>query len=80
MTRAREAAGRDRDRDPLATAAAVLLALVLAGTALAVDVRAAASFDAPKRLIALVGLAGAAACLLAGGGLRIAMPRIVAGG
>ncbi len=62
------------ERDVAATVAAVLLGLVLAGTALAVDIRAAAAFDAPKRFVALVGLALAAAALLAGRGLRLGWP------
>jgi putative inorganic carbon (hco3(-)) transporter len=41
------------------------LALVLAGTALVVDSEAAAAFDAPKRLIALVGIAVAAVATFA---------------
>jgi O-antigen ligase len=45
----------------LAAAAAATLAVILAGTALVVDTEAAAAFDAPKRLIALVGTALAAA-------------------
>jgi len=44
-----------------AIAAAAALAAVLAGTALVVDTNAAAAFDAPKRLIAIVGIALAAA-------------------
>ena len=48
-----------------AIAAAAALAAVLAGTALAVDTNAAAAFDAPKRLIALVGIAIAAAAAFA---------------
>ncbi len=48
-----------------AIAAAAVLAAVLAGTALVVDTRAAAAFDAPKRLIALVGTAIAAAAAFA---------------
>jgi len=44
-----------------ALVAAAALAAVLAGTALVVDSEAAAAFDAPKRLIALVGIALAAA-------------------
>jgi O-antigen ligase len=47
--------------DAGAIAAATALAAVLAGTALVVDTGAAAAFDAPKRLIALVGVAIAAA-------------------
>lgn len=61
-------------RDLPATAAAITLAAVLAGTALVVDPGAAAAFDAPKRLLAFVGLALAAATLLVGGGVRIAWP------
>jgi O-antigen ligase len=51
-------------------AAAAVLAAVLAGTALVVDTQAGAAFDAPKRLIALVGvaLAGIVASLFARGG------------
>lgn len=45
--------------------AAAALAAVLAGTALVVDTNAAAAFDAPKRLIALVGTAIAAAAAFA---------------
>ena len=44
-----------------AVVAAAALAAVLAGTALVVDTGAAAAFDAPKRLIALLGTALAAA-------------------
>ncbi|HEX4439624.1 MAG TPA: hypothetical protein VH854_06110, partial [Thermoanaerobaculia bacterium] len=47
--------------DPGALAAALCLAAVLAATALAVDTSAAASFDAPKRLAAMLGAALAAA-------------------
>ena len=43
-----------------------VVCLVLAGTALAVDTGAGAAFDSPKRLIAVLGTALAAACLLAG--------------
>ncbi|HEY2798374.1 MAG TPA: O-antigen ligase family protein [Thermoanaerobaculia bacterium] len=43
---------------------AAILAVVLAGTSLAVDTSAAAAFDAPKRAIALVGTALAAAAAL----------------
>jgi O-antigen ligase len=56
---------RREARDPGAIAGAVTLALVLAGTALVVDTEAAAAFDAPKRLIALVGIALAAAVTFA---------------
>ncbi len=67
MKRGRRGAARTADprndvaapRDRAADAAAVLLAIVLAGTALLVDPRAAAAFDAPKRLIALLGIAAA---------------------
>jgi len=48
-----------------AVAAAVLLAAVLAGTALVVDTEAGAAFDAPKRLLALVGIALAAVAAFA---------------
>jgi O-antigen ligase len=48
-----------------AIAAAAALAAVLAGTALVVDTDAAAAFDAPKRLIAIVGTALAAAAAFA---------------
>ena len=48
-------------RDGSAVVAAICLAAVLAATALAVDTSAAASFDAPKRLAALLGAAVAAA-------------------
>ena len=48
-----------------AIVAAAALAAVLAGTALVVDTNAAAAFDAPKRLIALVGTAIAAAAAFA---------------
>jgi len=56
---------RREARDPGAIVGAVALALVLAGTALVVDTEAAAAFDAPKRLIALVGIAVAAAATFA---------------
>jgi len=52
-------------RDPGAIAAGVFLCVVLAGTALAVDTRAGAAFDAPKRAIAVVGTALAAAAAVA---------------
>jgi O-antigen ligase len=42
----------------------MLLAAVLAGTALVVDTEAAAAFDAPKRLLAMLGIALAAAATL----------------
>jgi O-antigen ligase len=47
--------------DPGGLLAALILAAILAATALAVDTMAAASFDAPKRLAALLGAALAAA-------------------
>ena len=53
--------------DATAAIATGILCLVLAGTALAVDTGAGAAFDSPKRLIAVVGTALAAACLLVGG-------------
>jgi O-antigen ligase len=66
-----------------------VLCVVLAGTALAVDSRAAAAFDSPKRLVAVLGTALAAACLVLSGrgaGVRSlgwnaipALPRWVAG-
>jgi O-antigen ligase len=48
-------------RDVASAAIAVTLAVVLAGTSLAVDTSASAAFDAPKRAIALLGTALAAA-------------------
>jgi O-antigen ligase len=51
--------------DAGAVVGAAALALVLAGTALVVDTEAAAAFDAPKRLIALVGIAVAAVATFA---------------
>jgi O-antigen ligase len=54
-------------RDAVAIVASAILLLILAGTALAVDTRAAAAFDSPKRLIAILGTALAAACLLVPG-------------
>jgi O-antigen ligase len=58
-------APRREARDPGAIVGGVALALVLAGTALAVDSEAAAAFDAPKRLIAMIGIAVAAAATFA---------------
>ncbi len=55
-------------RDPGAVVAGVVLCAVLAGTALAVDTLAGAAFDAPKRLIAVVGTALAAAVTFASAG------------
>jgi O-antigen ligase len=51
-------------RDSAAILVAAILCAVLAGTALAVDTLAAAAFDAPKRLIAVLGTALAAAVWL----------------
>ncbi len=48
-----------------AIVAAAALAVVLAGTALLADMAAGAAFDAPKRLIALAGIALAAAAVFA---------------
>ena len=48
-----------------ALVAAAALAATLAGTALVVDTGAAAAFDAPKRLIAILGIALAAAAAFA---------------
>ena len=53
--------------DPAAVLAIAVLGVVLAGTALAVDTRAAAAFDSPKRLLAVLGTALAAACLVLSG-------------
>lgn len=61
-------------RDAAATVAAACVAVVLAGAALVVDVGAAASFDAPKRLVAFVGLGLAAATLLVSGRARLDRP------
>jgi O-antigen ligase len=51
-------------KDAAAVLASAVLCAVLAGTALAVDTLAAAAFDSPKRLIALLGTALAAAVCL----------------
>lgn len=80
--------------DRAAVIAASALVLVVLGTAILVDVRAEAAFDAPKRLVAMVGLVVAAASLALGGardaatgrdgwglatvGRAAAVPRIVA--
>ena len=59
---------RDRPpptRDPGGAIACAVLAATLAGTALLVDTAAESAFDAPKRLVALVGIAISAAALLA---------------
>jgi O-antigen ligase len=59
--------------------AAAALATVLAGTALVVDGEAAAAFDAPKRLIALLGIALAAAAAFALPGEPDALARLRGG-
>ena len=56
---------RREARDPGEIVGAAALALVLAGTALVVDTEAAAAFDAPKRLIAMIGIAVAATATFA---------------
>jgi O-antigen ligase len=63
-------------RGPAGWIVVVLLAAVLAGTALVVDTEAAAAFDAPKRLLAMLGiaLAAAAALVLDPPPLRLAGP------
>ena len=61
----RKEPARPARADVGAIVAAAALAAVLAGTALVVDTSAAAAFDAPKRLIALVGTAIAAAAAFA---------------
>jgi O-antigen ligase len=48
----------------LTTIAIAALVLAVAGTSLLVDPRAEAAFDAPKRLISLLGVAAASVCLL----------------
>ena len=58
-----------------AVVATAALATVLAGTALAVDTAAGAAFDAPKRLIALAGVALAAAAAFAAGRGAAVAPR-----
>ena len=71
MAKKREAGSRrrpsapERRRDPGDMIVLAILAIVLAGTALAVDTVAAAAFDAPKRLIALAGTGLAAALAFA---------------
>jgi O-antigen ligase len=55
----------ERGRDVGAIVSIVALCATLAGTSLAVDTAAGAAFDAPKRLIALVGAAIAAAAAFA---------------
>ncbi len=65
MGKKKRAVAQRPPRDIGAVAAAAALCAVLAGTALAVDTLAGAAFDAPKRLIALVGTALAAAAALA---------------
>lgn len=78
-TNANAARGAKRDAGAIVGAAA--LGLVLAGTALAVDTEAGAAFDAPKRLIAMAGIALAAAATFAWrpGAGRSAGPRWSAG-
>ena len=61
----RKEPARPARADVGAIVAAAALAAVLAGTALVVDTSAAAAFDAPKRLIALLGTAIAAAAAFA---------------
>ncbi len=61
----RRAAPPETRRDPRAWIVTAILAAVLVGTGLAVDTGAAAAFDAPKRLIALLGTAMAAAVAFA---------------
>ena len=51
-------------RTDLTTIAIAALVLVVAGTSLLVDPRAEAAFDAPKRLIALLGVAAASVSIL----------------
>ena len=63
--------------DLAAVVAVAVLGAVLAGTALAVDSLAAAAFDSPKRLVALLGTALAAACLLVPTGPRMRAREIV---
>lgn len=70
MAKKRDAGGTrpaapKRSRDPSAVVVVAVLAMVIAGTSLAVDTRAAAAFDAPKRWIALVGIGLAAAVAFA---------------
>ncbi len=57
-----------------AVLAAGCVGLALLGAGLAVDVGAAAPFDAPKRLAVTVALVAAAVCLLAGGEVRCGWP------
>jgi O-antigen ligase len=66
-SRAQKVAAESRAPKVAAVLACAFLCLVLAGTALAVDTRAAAAFDSPKRLVAVLGTALAAACLLLSG-------------
>ena len=61
---------RVRHGAPSRSSRSAILCVVLAGTALAVDTRAAAAFDSPKRLVAVLGTALAAACLLVAGRRR----------
>ncbi|MEO7435368.1 MAG: hypothetical protein ABI080_07745, partial [Candidatus Binatia bacterium] len=54
--------------------AAGFVGIALLGAGLAVDAGAAAAFDAPKRLVVMVALVAAAACLLVGGDVRCGCP------
>ena len=60
--------------DRPAVLAAGFVGLALIGAGLAVDVGAAASFDAPKRLVVTGALVAASACLLVGGDVRSGRP------
>ena len=62
----RKNAAPEPRRDARGVVVIAILGIVLVGTALAVDTLAAAAFDAPKRWIALVGTALAAAVAFAG--------------
>jgi O-antigen ligase len=61
----RNSAAPELRRDARGVVVVAILGIVLVGTALAVDTRAGAAFDAPKRWIALVGTALAAAVAFA---------------
>jgi O-antigen ligase len=71
MTKKRAAGGKRKGaapeprREARGIVVVAILGIVLVGTALGVDTRAAAAFDAPKRWIALVGTALAAAVAFA---------------
>jgi O-antigen ligase len=62
-------------RNVAASFVVVTLAVVLAGTSLAVDTSASAAFDAPKRAIALLGTALAAAVALFASGAAPSLAR-----